>query len=1188
MEDTYKTILDSYAKRLITTNSRTRTIYYSKNNKYIIDIARFMKMFDEKEISDFFDGGAEKELKLSYGAVSTSKTFELFDKYLNKEITEDLFLEEYPLISKSDLIILNKERKDCYLELYNKYERLKKKEFQQIIKVNDENESIIKQVGKDDLYIGYPYIQGRFNKDKVVRAPLLLHKIKVIEKGENIIVFNEGVKVLNPVFIMSYLVENEITYKDSLDFEILEDDYMSIVDKIFKNIGIKYVNKLNDTDIISMPDLTKQEFKNQYKYVDNNFEILNHITLGIFPISDKKIYDDVKDLKDSDSINEMLNSFYDSKSEIGVFDEKDEDVDEFKLKYITVLDYSQKKTLQDAIDKNCIIQGPPGTGKSQVIVNIAANLLLSRKNALFCSEKRTATDVIYNRLGKLNSFALLLHDHISEKNYFYDSIIKAINTTKENIDKYKNKSFNFNQDHKINYFFEFVKKYSEIISKDYRGLSFKEVLVNNNKNFLYEDEFKCLSKLSKNKDELIKFIYDYEASVEYQNAIKWENELKKEYYTNYNIGIYSDKLFKLRDINKKIEVSNNYVKNFVIEKFLSGEEGNPSFIKKILFKNQKLSDKSKDFLNNEIHNFIVFEKLPFSDEVSKQLFYLKFVRKLNNEQILDYYTVCISKEMYKEIDFDFISFYVSNYDKTMKEAFENMESKIDDSIEFISRTCSADIKEKLSISKYKDKVQKLLGEANKKRKPPIKVIIDKYFDILQIIFPLWIMTPEVVSAVIPLKENIFSKVIFDEASQLFIEKAVPAISRSKSVVICGDSKQLRPTLFFESRYDETEEDVIVEVEQESALTENSLLDYATTSNKYNSSMLRYHYRCYYKELINFSNYAFYNGNLVFASNIKGNEKTPLETINVNGKWDGEKNIVEANRVVELVKDLLFNRKENQTIGIVTLNVNQRDLIQELLEDECKKDSEFSVLYKKEKERKDEKTNEDESIFVKNLESVQGDERDIIIFSISYSKNDKGKIGSSLGEIQRQYGENRLNVAISRAKKKIYIIKSFMGDDLSVNDTNKGPSYFKKYLCYADALNNGNIELSKTLLESLAYEDNNSNNIINNLDFEEEIYNELIKGIDLSKYEVKRSVEIGSFVINIAIYNKESHKYLLGIECNGMKTFANESEISDDVYRQYYLENRGWNIYKVWFSEWFSNKSNEVQNIITELSKREMI
>ena len=1183
MQDTYKTILDSYAKRLISTNSRTRTIYYSKNNKYIIDVARYMKKVSEEELKKFFcSENGLGTLKLAYGGMSTSKANEMFDLYINKQIDEEYILEKYRYFTKEDFSRLKKEGTSCYIELYNKHERLKKKEFHQLFKVSEENESIIKQIGKDDLYIGYPYIQGRFNKDKVVRAPLMLHKINMTISGENVIINNVGTKILNPVFIMSYLVENEITYKDSLDFEIVEDDYMPVVDKIFKNIGIKYVNNVFGYAIQDMKDLTKAEFKETYNYVDNNFEIINGMTIGIFPISDKKIYDDVKDLRDSEEINKMLNAFYDKGSDAVLFEDKVEDVNEKELKYITVLDYSQKKTLQEALNKNCIIQGPPGTGKSQVISNIAANLLLNRRNTLFCSEKRTATDVIYNRLGKLNAFALLLHDHVSEKNYFYDSIVKAVETAKDNIDRYKKKSFNFNQDYKIESFFNNSKKYNSVVNGEYHGLTFREVMVNKDKELLNEEIYERLSKLVKDEGELETLIYKYEASDLYQTAIKWQRELEKEYYSKYKLK--TDKLLKINEVYKEVnECKNNYVKNNKVNEFVNDVSASNNFFKKIFNKNIELEEYCKDFLDESKHDFTVFSNVPFKGNDQKDLFVLKFEYNLSNEDILNNYIIYISKKVYKDIDLVFATHYTSSYDELMKEAFENMDSKREDSIEFIARSCSADIKEKLSSSKYNDQVQKLLGEINKKRKPPIKVIIDKYFEILQIIFPIWIMTPDVVSAVIPLREGIFDKVIFDEASQLFIEKAIPAIARSNSVVICGDSKQLRPTLFFESRYDETEEDIMVEVEQESALTENSLLDYATTSNKYVSSMLQYHYRCYYKELINFSNYAFYNGDLVFATNIKGSEILPIETINVDGKWDGQTNMVEATRVVELVKNLLVSRKKDETIGIITLNVNQRDLILDLFEDECKKDKEFATLYRSERERKDPETTEDESIFVKNLESVQGDERDIIIFSISYAKNEKGKIGSSLGEIQRQYGENRLNVAISRAKKKIYIIKSFMGEELTVNDSNKGPSYFKKYLRYADNLNNYDSEASKELLNSLLTEEKEEVKNSEGLWLEEDVYNHLIKNIDTSLYEIRRGVEIGSFIINLAIYDKETNMLLFGIECSGVKDYSNEAQVSDDIYRHYYLQIRGWDIYKLWITDWFNDKDGEIKKISDKLN-----
>lgn len=1174
MNNKYSEILDVYAKRLISTNSRTRTIYYSKNDKSISDISRLVSLLGESVFNDFLSCNI-KEIRFTYNAISSGKVFEMFDKYISDNDEADI-LKEYPFFLKSDFELLQSKGTSVYMELYNKYEKNKKKELLNLMNIKEKNDSFKKVSGKDDLYIGYPYILGRFNKDKVVRAPLMLHKVRVDDKGEDFIIKNEGTRLLNPVFIMSYLVENELTYKDSLDFEILENDYMPVAFKILNNVGIKY--KDNRSDFVSnMIELTKKEFKERYKCEDNKFEILSHVALGIFPVSDKKIYDDVVELRDSKYINDMLNKFYDKESEYNVFEEKVEDINETKLKYITVLDYSQKKTLQEALNKNVIIQGPPGTGKSQVIVNIAANCLLNRNRVLFCSEKRTATDVIYNRLGKLSSFSLLLHDHVSEKEHFYNSIVNAVSVAKENIEKYKKKAFSFSEDYKIEAFFNNSRRYDEIVNGDYKGLSFKEVMDNKDKDCLYNEQLMSIDNFVNNSDELLEAIYKYESSEYYLNAKKIKKEVDKEYYKKYKLSIDDERLFKVNDFYKEVvSLDNNYLKNVSVNNFINKKNDKNAFFKKMFFKNEELNEVSKDFFACDKHDFSCFDSKCYEGYLQKAIFVLKFKYGLSNEDIVNNYKVFISKIMFKEIDVSFMEDYTSTYDQNMRDVFVSMDLKKNESIEFIARSCSADIKEKLSNPKYNDLVQKLLGEINRKRKPPIKVVFEKYFEILQIIFPIWIMTPDVVSAVVPLRENVFDKVIFDEASQLFIEKAIPSISRANSVVICGDSKQLRPTLFFESRYDESEEDVYIEVEQETALTENSLLDYATTSNKYVSSMLSYHYRCYYKELINFSNYAFYNGNLTFASNSKGSELLPIETINVDGKWDGEKNKAEAKKVVELIKELLKNRKENQTIGVVTLNVNQRDLILDYLDNEAAKDKEFNDLYSKEKIRKDEETNEDESIFVKNLESVQGDERDIIVFSISYSKNEKGKIGSSLGEIQRVYGENRLNVAISRAKKKVYIVKSFMGNELEINEDNRGPSYFKKYLQYADCLNSNDIVGANNILSSLSVVERKINDS-NGYDFViDEISKVFEANLDSGLYSIRRDVNVGSFVFDIAIY--KDNKYVFGVELSGINYHNSPSEVSNDIYKHYYLINRGWNIYKLWISDWLNHRDREVNKI----------
>jgi len=1185
MENSYSNVLLSYTKRLITTSSRSRTIFYGKDNGYILDFHSYLKYTNESELKQFLEGNLDK-LEIFLPKFNYKKAAELFTKYHNNEITKSDILEYFPTFSSSDfLLIQDSNPNDAeYTKLFNKYDKSNKKLFKQLSKLNDNNETIKKESGKDDLYLGYPYLIGQFNDEKMVRAPLVLHKISITENSNKITLSNENIRILNPVFVMSYLVENDKKYRDHLDFEILETNYLDIAHLILDKIGIETNKNYKLDKLESIPQLTKKDFKSLNSLVNNYFNIKNYLTMGIFPLSNKKIYDDVKELSMEEETNEMLENFYNKNSEYNVFNKTINDIDETSIKYITTLDYTQKKTLIDALNGNLIIQGPPGTGKSQVIANVVANLVLNQKNVLVCSEKRTATDVIYNRLGKLSPFALLLHDNISEKEIFYSAISNAINTIKDNIENLKTNEYNFKQDRYINDFFIDSKNYDEIINNKYSGLTFKEVISYNQKSNTYSKQIASIIKKVNTIDDLETTLYDYAHSDEYKKSRSLMEEASRDFYTKYNLFLDDERIYKLYDLkNELLNTKNNYVINIKINNLINNANQNINFLKKLFLRKQKLTTLSEEFLNKSLHKFSIFKDKIYKTNYEKELISLKLVNNLSDSEIIEEYKSYISKIAYKEIDHTFLQEYTKKFDIEKQLTFDYMDSKIEDSIEFMARSISADIKEVLSQSKFNGRLQQLLGETNKKRKKPIKVIVDEYFEILQVLFPIWIMTPDVVSSIIPLKEKIFDKAIFDEASQLFIEKAVPTIARSKSIVICGDSKQLRPTLFFESRY-EDDEDYVEDLEQESAISETSLLDYATSANKYNSSMLKYHYRCNYKELINFSSHAFYNGDLTYASKNEILNNIPLETVNVNGEWNGKTNEIEANTVVKIVSDILTNRQENETIGIVTLNIHQRDLIIDLLDEKLTSNKSLSSIYSKEKERKNPKDDEDESLFVKNLEGVQGDERDIIIFSIAYSKNNKGNIGSSLGELQRLHGENRLNVAISRAKKKIYIVKSFLGNDLEINEDNKGPYYFKKYLQYADYLNDNNEISANQLLINLSNNSNQPTNITTHTEYEKEIFNYINSKIDTNRYELKPNILIGSFKIDMAIFDKIENTYKLGIQCTGNEYHKHSSEVTNDIYKQRYLDIRKWKMIWIFESDYLYNKEKEFAKLDISLKE----
>ncbi|GAB4341567.1 MAG: hypothetical protein OHK0038_21320 [Flammeovirgaceae bacterium] len=308
---------------------------------------------------------------------------------------------------------------------------------------------------------------------------------------------------------------------------------------------------------------------------------------------------------------------------------------------------------------------------------------------------------------------------------------------------------------------------------------------------------------------------------------------------------------------------------------------------------------------------------------------------------------------------------------------------------------------------------------------PLRKLIEQFSHELFRLVPCWMASPDSVSAIFPMIE-LFDLVVFDEASQCFAERGIPAMYRGKQVVIVGDSQQLSPFDLYQTRLEDLpawEENM----DEDIALEFNSLLELG--SRYLASSTLTGHYRSKSLELIEFSNRHFYGGKLQFLPDyqIFSKKEPSVEFIKVEGVWENNRNEMEAQKVVSLVKQLVLEGKHD--IGIITFNFKQQELIQDLLE-------ESEMIIPKE-------------LFVKNIENVQGDEREIIIFSISYAPSPTGTIRLQFGSLNLQRGENRLNVAITRAKEKIYVVSSLYPSQLHVEDTtNLGPKLLKSYLEYA--------------------------------------------------------------------------------------------------------------------------------------------
>ncbi|PIQ49813.1 MAG: DNA helicase I [Cytophagales bacterium CG12_big_fil_rev_8_21_14_0_65_40_12] len=322
----------------------------------------------------------------------------------------------------------------------------------------------------------------------------------------------------------------------------------------------------------------------------------------------------------------------------------------------------------------------------------------------------------------------------------------------------------------------------------------------------------------------------------------------------------------------------------------------------------------------------------------------------------------------------------------------------------------------------------LQHQVNKKRRIwPMRKLVSNFHEELFNLVPCWMASPESVSAIFPM-ETFFDLVIFDEASQCFAEKGLPAIYRGKQLVIAGDSQQLRPNDLYRVKWDDEQEELALEVESLLELANNYLMQVH----------LQGHYRSQSLALIDFSNQHFYKGKLQMLPHFKHiNDQNPaIDFIKVEGVWEHQSNEIEAEAVIALLKDL-EKEASQKTVGIVTFNASQQSLIQDKIE-------EAGIELK--------------GLFVKNIENVQGDERDIIIFSTAYGPDKKGKLNLHFGSLNAAGGENRLNVAITRAKEKVIIITSLLPENLKVDQLkNEGPKLLKAYLSFARTVADGDFK-----------------------------------------------------------------------------------------------------------------------------------
>ena len=447
----------------------------------------------------------------------------------------------------------------------------------------------------------------------------------------------------------------------------------------------------------------------------------------------------------------------------------------------------------------------------------------------------------------------------------------------------------------------------------------------------------------------------------------------------------------------------------------------------------------------------------------------------------------------------------------------------------------------------------LLREGEKKRKQKsIRTLLVETGDLIQRIKPCFLMSPLSVSTFLAPESVSFDVVIFDEASQIFPQDAIGAIYRAEQLIVVGDSKQMPPSNFFNTSIEVDDSD-----EETGDVTDfESILDLCSACMP--QLRLRWHYRSRYEQLITFSNKNFYDNDLVtFPSSKADAQGIGVDYYHVDGIFDRKAhfNRKEAEFIVDLIYEN-FDKYPSRSLGVVAFSVAQQDLIDRLLAKRRQNTPEKEYFFKSDNE---------EPFFVKNLETVQGDERDTIIFSTAYGLDMQGRLLHNFGPLNRVGGERRLNVAVTRAKYNVQLVSSMHYTDIDLKRTSaEGAKLLREYLDFAE---NGSIALERAVSVN-PFEEFDS-------DFELEVCDFLRS----EGFCVDTQVGCSGFRIDLALKLPNSSDYVLAIECDGATYHSSKNARDRDRLRQEILERMGWRFYRIWSTDWFKNNAVEKSRLL---------
>ena len=1009
--------------------------------------------------------------------------------------------------------------------------------------------------GVSDLYIAYPFVEGRLQDGFAVRAPLALFPAAVRrEKGEVFVsVDSSRDPTFNGALILAWMKASgeDGPLPDLAVEDVAQDGFMDSLLSFYAGAGIR----------LSRPEPGPAPFRGgdadrMPPYARGELAVMPFAVLGRYPLYSSCVQKDFASILSGSVASGVLDRMAGAPRH---FPSPSEGNKGRPMASSIPLDPAQESIVSSLWESDgLVVQGPPGTGKSQVIAEMAVSAVLKGMNVLVVSEKKAALDVVRSRLGPISDYCMLVDD-AGDKASFYPQLSKMLslpdvreNPELEAAEEEVGKSL-----HALDRISESlyeeqgsgmlpIRLYSEDLARRLSGKAVPAALEENvpsrAKTLSYE-EAAAMHRLFSDPSVLQSYL-------RYRGAIREHPVLlaMKEGLTPKDLRSLEADLRRISESwngrpSCRMEAEREAYS--VLGRFFDGV--GPGLLGTVL--------KDPDAVVSSLASYGDYS------EGSSMFGDLDPAWKSYGNGVLEASSALgiglseVEEAMFALVEAEQARIFDEGFDASMLETFEDALTDAEKAMDALRSAVRASAISSLDESLRSIMDSRRFGDmsriiSSKRRWSPGRFVRRFGYEMTEGV-RIWLMTPDAVSEVLPLEAGMFGLLVFDEASQMFVERGVPAMQRARRVAVAGDRRQLRPSAVGFARYEDSDG--------------GSLLDAAAA--RFPSSMLDYHYRSRYGALMAFSNRAFYGGRLHVAPDVDIPGRPPIEVRRVDGTWEGRANLREAEEAVKALREVL---EGDGTVGIITFNSYQRDLVLDVLEAECASDPAFGRRVAAESRRTS--GGEDVGLFVKNVENVQGDERDVIIFSVGYGRDRGGRFSQRFGWLNADGGENRLNVAITRARSRMVVIRSFDPGDIRSDEG--GPGLFKSFLRYADAVSSGDAAGAMKVLDSIgpAVTDRPGGG-------SSAAASLLESALRRAGFGVERDVGAEGCVLDLAAVR--DGRRVLGIEVDAGLYAADGDSMARDCLRRRYLGSRGWKVSRLWTPMMWRDPEKECSRIVRE-------